>query len=85
MKEVRGLGLMIAAEFAEPKARDIATAALSKGLIANPIGDSVLRFVPPLIVTEELVDRAVSILVGLFVKRTLVSHKEGILHVAAIH
>ena len=58
IKEVRGLGLMIAAEFVEPRAKDMATNALAKGLIVNPIGDNILRMVPPLIITKALVDRA---------------------------
>lgn len=62
IKEVRGLGLMIAAEFNEPVAKDIAMKALDKGLILNPIGDCILRFVPPLILTTDLVDRAIGIM-----------------------
>lgn len=62
VKEVRGLGLMIAADFEQPVAKELARKALEKGLIVNPIGDHTLRLVPPLILTEELVDRAVSIL-----------------------
>jgi len=62
IKEVRGLGLMIAAEFDEPKAKDMATKALEKGLIVNPIGDNIVRMVPPLILTKELVDRAMDTL-----------------------
>lgn len=62
VKEVRGLGLMIAAEFTEPKAKDMATKALEKGLIVNPIGDNILRMVPPLILTKELVDKAMETL-----------------------
>jgi len=60
--EVRGLGLMIAAEFNDPVARDIASKALDKGLLINAIGDNILRFVPPLILTRENVDQAISIL-----------------------
>lgn len=63
IKEVRGLGLMIAAEFTEPKAKAVAAKALENGLIVNTIGENVLRFVPPLILTKELVDRAVDILI----------------------
>jgi len=63
VKEVRGLGLMIAAEFTEPKAKAVASKALENGLIVNTIGENVLRFVPPLILTKELVDRAVDILI----------------------
>lgn len=60
--EVRGLGLMIAAELEKPVAKDIVTKALSKGLILNATSDNVLRFVPPLIVTEDLVDKAIAII-----------------------
>jgi len=62
IKEVRGLGLMIAAEFEEPNAKAMAQAAMDKGLIANPIGEHILRFVPPLTLTKELVDKAVATL-----------------------
>lgn len=65
IKEVRGLGLMIAADFTEPKAKAMAAKALEKGLIVNPIGERILRFVPPLILTKELVDRAVRTLAEL--------------------
>ena len=62
IKEVRGLGLMIAAEFDLPVAKQLAAKAIENGLILNAIGDNILRFVPPLILTEELVDRAVETL-----------------------
>ncbi|MGI6295233.1 MAG: acetylornithine transaminase [Armatimonadota bacterium] len=64
IKEVRGMGLMIGAEFVEPVAKNMAATALERGLIVNAIGDHVLRFVPPLIVTKELVDKAVEIIAG---------------------
>lgn len=64
VKEVRGLGLMIAAEFDQPIAKAVATAAMDKGLIVNPIGDNILRFVPPLILTEQMVDEAIVVLAG---------------------
>ncbi|MEN6581501.1 MAG: acetylornithine transaminase [Armatimonadota bacterium] len=62
VKEVRGLGLMVAAEFGEPKAKDMISKALDKGLIINATNEYTLRFVPPLILTEELVDRAIATL-----------------------
>lgn len=62
IKEVRGPGLMIAAEFKEPIAKSVATKAMENGLILNPIGDSIIRFVPPLILTRENVDQAISVL-----------------------
>lgn len=62
VKEVRGLGLMNAVEFNEPIAKDIVSKAMSKGLILNATSETVLRMVPPLIVTKELVDRAIGII-----------------------
>lgn len=62
VKEVRGLGLMVAVEFDGPVAKGIAQKSMERGLIVNPIGDNIIRMVPPLILTRELVDRALSIL-----------------------
>ena len=62
IKEVRGLGLMVAAEFNEPTAKDTVSKALSKGLILNATDEHTLRFVPPLILTREQVDQAIDIL-----------------------
>ena len=60
--EVRGLGLMIAIEFEEPVAKAVAAACLENGLIINAIGENIIRFLPPLVVTKEEVDQAVGIL-----------------------
>jgi len=62
VREVRGLGLMVACEFTEPIAKKMISKALEAGLIINATDDNTLRFVPPLILTKELVDRAISIL-----------------------
>jgi len=62
VKEVRGEGLMIAAEFDNTNAKSVATEAMNRGLIINPIGDNILRMVPPLILTNKQVDNAISIL-----------------------
>ncbi len=60
--EVRGKGLMIGIDLAVPKAREALAACMEKGLILNAIGDRTLRFLPPLIVQQEHIDQAVSIL-----------------------
>jgi acetylornithine/N-succinyldiaminopimelate aminotransferase len=60
--EVRGRGLMIAAELPGGGAREAAIGALDRGLIVNPIGDETLRFLPPLVIGEQEVDRALEIL-----------------------
>jgi len=60
--EVRGKGLMVGVDLTVPKARDVLNACLERGLILNAIGDCTLRFLPPLIVTQEHIDQAISIL-----------------------
>ncbi len=62
VREVRGLGLMIAIEFANPLARSVASTALENGLILNAIGESIIRILPPLTITKEDADLAVDIL-----------------------
>ena len=57
-KEVRGLGLMQAVEFAEPRAKAFQQACLEARLVVNAVDDHSIRFVPPLIVTAEHIDRA---------------------------
>jgi acetylornithine/N-succinyldiaminopimelate aminotransferase len=61
---VRGRGLMLAVELPDgsPHAHAITEAALAAGLLVNDIGDSVLRFVPPLVITDEQIDSALEIL-----------------------
>jgi predicted acetylornithine/succinylornithine family transaminase len=63
--EVRARGLMVAADV-EGDAPDIARRALlEQHLIINATGPRTLRFVPPLIVTEDEIDEAMSRLVRL--------------------
>ncbi len=57
-KEVRGLGLMQAVEFAEPRAKAFQNACLDARLVVNAVDDNSIRFVPPLIITAEQIDRA---------------------------
>jgi predicted acetylornithine/succinylornithine family transaminase len=57
-KEVRGLGLMQAVEFAEPRAKAFQQACLEARLVVNAVDDHSIRFVPPLIITSEQIDRA---------------------------
>lgn len=61
VKEVRGLGLMLGLEL-EVDGGPIVTSCMNKGLIINCIGGKVLRFVPPLIITENHVDEAIKVL-----------------------
>jgi predicted acetylornithine/succinylornithine family transaminase len=58
--EVRGVGLMIGVELVKPEAKAVLKSLLDQGIVANAIGDNVLRFVPPLIVTAADCDRVVA-------------------------
>jgi predicted acetylornithine/succinylornithine family transaminase len=57
-KQVRGLGLMQAVEFAEPRAKTFQQSCLESGLIVNAVDDHSVRLVPPLIITAAEIDRA---------------------------
>lgn len=59
--ERRGTGLMQGLVFDKPVG-DIINRALNKGLILINAGADIIRFVPPLIITEENVDEMISVL-----------------------
>lgn len=59
--EVRGQGLMIGIEFKEAMAPLLGNL-LDAGIICGPAGPNVVRFLPPLIITKEHVDRLMPIL-----------------------
>ena len=61
IKEIRGRGLIIGIEISIDGA-PIVNACMDRGLLINCTGGSVLRFVPPLTITEKDVDAAVAIL-----------------------
>jgi acetylornithine/N-succinyldiaminopimelate aminotransferase len=61
ISEVRGYGLMIGVELTIP-GKDIVARAMKEGLLINCTHDTVLRFLPPYIITETEVDEAVAIL-----------------------
>ena len=56
--EVRGHGLMRGAQLDAPVAARAVEEGLACGLVMNHIGDSILRFLPPLVITREEVDEA---------------------------
>jgi acetylornithine/N-succinyldiaminopimelate aminotransferase len=60
--DVRGRGLLIALEFNQEVGDKLLLACLNRGLLVNRLKPNALRFMPPLIVTEKEVDRAVGIL-----------------------
>ncbi|SEN14547.1 acetylornithine aminotransferase apoenzyme [Mesobacillus persicus] len=61
VKEVRGLGLMLGIEISANIAEVLSTLR-SKGLIALPAGENVIRLLPPLNITKAEVDQAVDLL-----------------------
>jgi acetylornithine/N-succinyldiaminopimelate aminotransferase len=65
IKAVRGRGLMVAADLEFP-ARPLMLEALDAGLLINSTHETVLRFLPPFIIQEDHVDRAIHILRKLF-------------------
>jgi acetylornithine/N-succinyldiaminopimelate aminotransferase len=60
--DVRGRGLLQAIEFDRDIADEAVAACLDKGLLVNRVKPNALRFMPPLIIGEEEVDRATQIL-----------------------
>ncbi|MGE5648077.1 MAG: aspartate aminotransferase family protein [Acidobacteriota bacterium] len=61
IKEVRGFGLMIGMELDIP-GKQIVLDAMAQGLLINCTHDTVLRFLPPYIITEKEIDRAIKTL-----------------------
>jgi acetylornithine/N-succinyldiaminopimelate aminotransferase len=61
LTEVRGEGLMVGAQLSMP-GKAIVDGAMQDGLLINCTHDTVLRFLPPYIVTEKEVDIALGIL-----------------------
>ena len=65
VKEVRGRGLMVGMDLEIP-GKQIVLDAMARGLLINCTHDTVLRFLPPYIVTEKEVDSAMKTLSKLF-------------------
>ena len=61
VREVRGYGLMLGVELSI-SGKDITNRAMQNGLLLNCTHDTVLRFLPPYIITEQHVDDAMEIL-----------------------
>jgi acetylornithine/N-succinyldiaminopimelate aminotransferase len=67
MKEVRGKGLMLGIELEFP-GNQFVPACMERGFLVNCTMDTVLRFLPPLIVTEREVDLLITVLDELFAR-----------------
>ncbi len=68
IKDVRGTGLLIGMELGF-EGKDIVAACLKEGFLINCTVNTVLRFMPPLIVTEEEIDQLIEALDSIFRKR----------------
>ncbi len=60
MKSVRGRGFIQGVQLTEPGA-PIVAACLDRGVLLNCTADTVLRFLPPLVITESEIDQALAI------------------------
>jgi acetylornithine/N-succinyldiaminopimelate aminotransferase len=63
VREVRGMGLMVGMEM-EIEVKETVKRCLAAGLVVGTAGEKVLRFLPPLTVTEEEIRRGLAILAG---------------------
>lgn len=61
IKEIRGKGLMIGVELAFPGAK-VVNAMLERGVLSNCASDTVMRIVPPLIISREELDTLINVL-----------------------
>ena len=59
---VRGLGLLIGVELIDGDAKGVASRLLDAGLLVNAVTDTALRLAPSLLVTDDEVDEAVTLL-----------------------
>jgi predicted acetylornithine/succinylornithine family transaminase len=62
INEVRGKGLMVAIQFSQPISRKFYSACLTNGLLVNALGDYIIRFLPPIIISRMEVEKAIVIL-----------------------
>ena len=60
--DVRGCGLLVAVEFNGEIGQNVLMSCLDKGLLVNKVKPNAIRLMPPLIINEKDVDKAVGIL-----------------------
>ena len=68
VKDARGLGLLQGLELSVD-GQPVVTDCLNRGLLINCTMDRVLRFVPPLIITQREIDRLINVLADVLGKR----------------
>ena len=62
VKEVRGQGLLVGVEFEDLNGVDVKHACFDRKLLITAIGSSIIRMIPPLIITEADCDKAYEII-----------------------
>ena len=67
IREVRGVGLMLAIELNQPGA-EVVTNCMKEGLLINCIQQNTIRFLPPLIITRKEIDFLIRTLSKIFIK-----------------
>ena len=67
IREVRGVGLMLAVELDQPGAK-VVTNCMKEGFLINCIQLNTLRFLPPLIITQKEIDLLIKTLSKIFTK-----------------
>ncbi len=67
LKEIRGQGLMIGMELAKP-CSELTARCAEKGLLISVTAETVIRMVPPLIITAAEIDEIVAILIPLVIQ-----------------
>ena len=67
IREVRGVGLMLAVELDQPGA-NVVTDCMKEGILINCIQQNTIRFLPPLIITRKEIDLLITTLSKIFTK-----------------
>jgi acetylornithine/N-succinyldiaminopimelate aminotransferase len=70
VREVRGLGLLQGIEL-DTDARSLVADCLARGVLVNATSDHVLRFVPPLVITQNEIDKLLDTLSAIFNQRLM--------------
>jgi len=66
---IRGTGLLMALTFNSDIAEDMVMACLEKGLLVNKVKPNALRFMPPLVITEQDIDEGLKIIEEVLARR----------------
>jgi len=60
-REIRGLGLMVGLDL-DADCKSLVEKALQKGVLINSTGEHTLRFIPPLVVSKDEIDKVVTVI-----------------------